>query len=85
MNEVTRDLTYRLDIVKEVCGTYGWNSTKCVQVRDMWQRQHDANVLQEKFSTFFSGVGFTIFIVLVFSYLTVLFYYWIYPVKSHHH
>ena len=66
MNQVERDLTYRLDALKAVCNQYGLESYECKAYTQIWQDQHEWNVKYEKYSDYFStGLIIILLIVLV--------------------
>ena len=44
MTPLQRDFTYRLDAVKEVCESSGFQSNDCQYAIKIWNLQHNANV-----------------------------------------
>ena len=68
MNQVERDLTYRLDALKAGCDNYGWESEWCRTSMEIWQSQHNMNVWVERFGeTFwiFGLVAISVILILV--------------------
>jgi len=45
MNQLERDYTYRLDLVKAICEQHGYESQDCQQSMEIWQIQHNLNVM----------------------------------------
>lgn len=66
MDQITRDLTYRLDALKSICQTYGFESESCQYSLEIWNRQHAWNVLFSKLSDMMDGVLLFIFFFIVF-------------------
>lgn len=64
MNQVERDLTYRLDALKATCSQYGLESEMCKNSMQLWQEQHDWNVKYEKYSDYF-GLGLSLFLFIM--------------------
>lgn len=50
MNQIQRDLTYRLDAVQLVCEQYGTRSEICQQSIQLWELQHAANMRSAQMS-----------------------------------
>ncbi|MDO8589849.1 MAG: hypothetical protein Q7R69_01075 [bacterium] len=67
MNQVERDLTYRLDALKATCNQYGLQSYECKTSMEIWQDQHDWNVMYEKYGDYF-GIGSLTALLIVFFY-----------------
>ena len=58
MNQTQRDLTYRLESLKQICSQYGYNSETCQRSTEIWESQHAMNVLYSQVSFFGSILGF---------------------------
>ena len=48
MNQIQRDLTYRLDGVRAVCEQNGLESEACQQSIQLWESQHAINVVSSQ-------------------------------------
>ena len=44
MNQIQRDLTYRLDVVQSICKQYGYKSEDCQYSIQIWESQHVMNM-----------------------------------------
>ncbi|MDD2935275.1 MAG: hypothetical protein PHX25_02255 [Candidatus Pacebacteria bacterium] len=73
MDQVERDLTYRLDAVKSVCNNYGLESSECLQSQQIWENQYKTNLLSSKFSNILSGLFVIIVGIILFIYLSGVF------------
>jgi len=63
MNQVERDLTYRLNALKAGCDQYGWDSEWCKTSTQIWEDQHKMNVVMEKYGDY--AVIFLIVLVVL--------------------
>lgn len=79
MNQIQRDLTYRLDAVKSVCEQHGQESNTCQQAIQFWESQHAMNVFNAQVNIFNAQVlSYTKLIggVLVVFVLGIILYSW---------
>lgn len=67
MNQVQRDLTYRREAVEKVCEQNGYESQICQESMQIWESQHNMNLLSARFS-FYAEIIFVIMGLLVFGY-----------------
>ncbi|OGI61093.1 hypothetical protein A2814_02030 [Candidatus Nomurabacteria bacterium RIFCSPHIGHO2_01_FULL_38_19] len=74
MDQLQRDLTYRLDAVKQICNQYGQESDMCQQSMQLWESQHSMNTFntQVLFYLKLTGSILIIFIVGFFIYSSIL-------------
>ena len=70
MNQIQRDLTYRLDAVKSVCGRYGQESEICQQSIQLWESQHTMNIFNARMFLYIklAGGALIIFILGIYFY-----------------
>ena len=67
MNQIERDLTYRLDALKEGCNEYGWESEWCKSSIQIWEEQHRFNIRMERHGDYVEAVfQFILFLFFVF-------------------
>ena len=66
MNQTQRDLTYRLDAVRQACDQYGQESDICQQSIQLWKSQHDMNVFNVQISFYIKLAG-SVLVIFVFS------------------
>lgn len=69
MNQVERDLTYRLDALKAGCDQYGWDSEWCKASTEVWENQHKMNVMTEKYYDYAVVTFLIILVILLASFL----------------
>ncbi len=70
MDQIQRDLTYRKEALQSICNEYGYESKKCQQSIEIWERQHSANFLTSQTSAI---LFVTVFIIIAyFLFLVVL-------------
>lgn len=68
MNQIQRDMTYRLDAVDSICEQYGRESETCQQTIQAWETQHSTNVLSTQVFFYLQlTVGVFIIIFLTFT------------------
>ena len=81
MDQIQRDLTYRLDALLQICDRYGYESDICQQSIQIWKSQHSANMLfanHERYTSWMSSVE----IILIFVILGTILYFWFPKLKS---
>lgn len=74
MNQIQRDLTYRLDAVQQTCNTYGQESEQCQQLMSLWESQHATNLFNAQMFLYVKLIGsiLVIFILGIFIYIWFL-------------
>ena len=65
MTQTQRDLTYRLDALKSICETSGYQSEICQSSIGVWTIQHDMNVRMEKFAVYNSWFSLLFWTLLI--------------------
>ncbi|OHA03282.1 MAG: hypothetical protein A3J10_01910 [Candidatus Sungbacteria bacterium RIFCSPLOWO2_02_FULL_54_10] len=57
VNQIQRDLAYRLDALQSICEQYGAQSEMCQQSIQLWELQHAANVRSAHISFYIHRIG----------------------------